>query len=236
MTKCHETEPLLASYAFGALDDDEQLQVERHLAHCPECRDALAALAGLPVLLDLAGSTETTIQTPPPLLEASVIAGLYRDHRSFPRTRRGHGLRGRRTRTLAAAALAVLVVAGIVLFHAPPSPVGDHGSLTLTASSDDPGAHATVRLLPHPWGTEVDLNARGLAPTHGSQIYEVWFVSLRGRVSAGTFTVGPRGGVTVRLAAAAHANQYTNIGITREPDGLNPARRGPNILRASLHT
>ena len=234
MTNCHETGPLLASYAFGALDPDEQVQVEHHLAQCPECRDALAALADLPALLDLAGNAETTIQTPPPLLEASVIAGLPLHHRSFPRIRRGHGLRGRRTRTLGAAALAGLVTAGIVLSQLGTGSIDHRVQLSLTASSHAPGARAIVRLLAHPWGTEVELSARGLAPTKGPQIYEVWFVSRRGRVSAGTFTVGPRGSVTVRLAAAAHASQYTNLGITLEPDGLDPARRGPNILRASL--
>jgi len=234
MTNCHENEPLLTSYAFGALDPDEQVQVEHHLAQCPECRDALAALADLPALLDLAGSAETTIQTPPPLLEASVIAGLPFHHRSSPRTRRGPGLRSRGTRALAAA-LAVLVIVGVVLSQLGTGSIDHSVRLTLRPSSDAPEARAIVRLLPHPWGTEVDLTAHGLKPTQEPQIYEVWFVSPRGRVSAGTFTVGPRGSVTVRLAAAARENQYTNLGITREPDGLNPSRRGPNILRASLH-
>jgi anti-sigma-K factor RskA len=63
----------------------------------------------------------------------------------------------------------------------------------------------------------------------------MWFVSPHGRVSAGTFTVGTQGHVTVTLASAAHAGQYRTLGVTLEPDGLNPARRGPNILHANLH-
>lgn len=233
MTNCPEMEPLVASYAFGALEGDEHLRVERHLAQCSECRDALATLADLPGFLDLAGGAETTIQTPSPLLEASVIAALPLHRRPSPRTRRGDGLRGRGTRPLAAAA--VLVIVSVVLSQLGPGSIDHSVHLTLRPSANAPEARAIVRLLPHPWGTEVDLTAHGLKPTQGPQIYEVWFVSPRGRVSAGTFTVGPRGSVTVRLAAAARENQYSNLGITREPDGLNPSRRGPNILRASLH-
>jgi len=235
MTACHEIGPLLAAYAFGALDPDEQRRSETHLAGCLGCREAYEQLADLPGLLDLAGGTETPIPAPPPLLEASVLAALPRHRRPRLRPRRGPGIRQPRTRGILAGALvATLALAAILLPRALTSPA-DHGThLALTASAPNPGARADVLLRPHPWGTEVDLQAQGLALTQGTQIYEVWFVSARGRVSAGTFTVGSQSRVTVRLAAAARASQYTSLGVTREPDGLNPSRRGPNILHASL--
>lgn len=89
-----------------------------------------------------------------------------------------------------------------------------------------------MQLRTHPWGTAVDLRAHGFVPTRATQIYEVWFVSSGGRVSARAFTVGPRGRVAISLAAALRA-RYSSLGVTLEPDGLNAARRGPNILRPS---
>ncbi len=168
----------------------------------------MSQLADLPRLLDLAGGTETSIQAPPPLLEASVLAALPRHRRPRWRPRRRPGIRQPRTRGILAGALvATLALAAILLPRALTSPADHRTRLALTASALNPGARADVRLRPHPWGTEVDLQAQGLAPTQGTQIYEVWFVSARGRVSAGTFTVGSQSRVTVRLVGAARASR-----------------------------
>ena len=44
----------LAGYVLGGLTVDEQHAVEAHLAACPACREELAELDPVPVLLDLA--------------------------------------------------------------------------------------------------------------------------------------------------------------------------------------
>ena len=36
---------------LGAIDPAERTQVDEHLATCPDCREELASLAGLPALL-----------------------------------------------------------------------------------------------------------------------------------------------------------------------------------------
>lgn len=233
MTDCSGIEPLLAARAFCALEPDELQLVDAHLERCAACQAAYAGLAGLPGLLDLAGSAEALIAVPPALLEASVLGALPRP-RERPRPRRGPLIRRRRGPVLGAALAAVLVLA-LGLAPLLRDRKGDQiPGVTLVAAPQEPGARAVVQVRRHPWGTEVDLQAQDLAPSRGTQIYEVWFVSPRGRVSAGTFTVGDQGRVTVRLASAARSGQYDSIGITREPDGLNPARRGPNVFRAPL--
>jgi anti-sigma-K factor RskA len=245
MSSCRDFEVLLAAHAFGALEPDEHEAVETHLAGCADCRRAYSQLAELPALLDLAGSTEARIASPPPLLEASVLAALPADrqrrscHRPrFARRRspQATGPRWRgvsaRSRALALTAVLALVVIGVTQL---PASSPHSVRLTLAPSPLAPDSRAVAILRPHPWGTEVDLQAQHLTPTHGTQIYEMWFVSPHGRVSAGTFTVGTQGHVTVTLASAAHAGQYRTLGVTLEPDGLNPARRGPNILHANLH-
>jgi hypothetical protein len=238
LSGCAEIEPLLAAHVLGVLETPERDRVEAHLAICPQCQLAHRRLEALPALLDLAGGTEAPIGSPPPLLEASVLAALP-PARSRPRWRRrpGLGLRGTgrvRPRLLGTAVgvgLAALAVLALLLGTGAPATSGLR--VAMSPSGVQPVARAQAVLRPRPWGTEVDLRAR-LAPTRGRQVYELWFVAPGGRLSAGTFTVGPSGRATVTLAAGAHPGQYRSIGITLEPDGLIPARRGPNILYARL--
>jgi anti-sigma-K factor RskA len=245
VSSCREVEMLLAAHAFAALEPDEQAAVDTHLAGCADCRRLHSQLTALPTLLDLAGSADVRIASPPPLLEASVLAALPADDGQasgwrprFARRSFGRGglraPRGKGVRVLVPALAAILVLLAVAVSHwsvSSPRPT----TLRLVSSALAPGSRAVAVLRPRPWGTEVELRARHLTPTHGTQIYEMWFVSSRGRVSAGTFTVGREGRVTVTLACAAHADQYRMLGVTLEPDGLNPARRGPNILHARLH-
>ena len=245
MSSCRDIEVLLAAHAFAALEPDEHEAVETHLAGCADCRRACRQLTELPGLLDLAGSTEARIASPPPLLEASVLAALpaggeprHRHRRRFARRPSPHGTAprwrgvGGQSVALALTAVLALVVIGVTQL---PASSPRSARLTLAPSPLAPASRAVAILRPHPWGPEVDLQAQHLTPTHGTQIDEMWFVSPRGRVSAGTFTVGTQGHVTVTLATAAHVGQYRTLGVTLEPDGLNPARRGPNILHANLH-
>ena len=48
---CDEIRHALGVYVLGAIDPAERTVVDRHLATCPDCRDELAGLAGLPALL-----------------------------------------------------------------------------------------------------------------------------------------------------------------------------------------
>src|SRR5690349_6560337 len=48
---CTEARLSLGVYVLGAIDPAERSLVEAHLQICPECRDELAGLAGLPALL-----------------------------------------------------------------------------------------------------------------------------------------------------------------------------------------
>jgi anti-sigma-K factor RskA len=245
VSSCRDIEVLLAAHAFAALEPNEHDAVQTHLVGCADCRRAYDQLTELPALLDLAGRTETRIASPPPLLEASVLAalppgGTQRSRRRPSFARRpwpqgtATGWRGVSARSLAPALAAVLLLVVIGVTQLPASSPRSV-KLTLAPSPLAPASRAVAIVRPHPWGTEVDLQAQHLAPTHGTQIYEMWFVSPRGRVSAGTFTVGHQGHVTVSLACAAHAGQYRTLGVTLEPDGLNPAKQGPNILSANLH-
>jgi Putative zinc-finger len=51
MTDCQHVRQLLGVYVVGAIDPAERFVVDNHLAVCPDCREELAGLAGLPALL-----------------------------------------------------------------------------------------------------------------------------------------------------------------------------------------
>jgi anti-sigma factor RsiW len=52
-----------AAYLLGALDTDERLAYEAHLAMCRRCRAGLAEISGIPPLL--AGLDESVFAAPP---------------------------------------------------------------------------------------------------------------------------------------------------------------------------
>jgi hypothetical protein len=111
MTSCREIRQALGVYVLGAIDPAERAQVDEHLATCPECREELASLAGLPAMLRKV-----------PMVEAERLAapGAEPDVAELPseemltslvaqtsNVRRIHRWRG-----LAAAAAAVIVAFG----------------------------------------------------------------------------------------------------------------------------
>ena len=51
MTDCQHVRQSLGVYVVGAIDPAERSVVDHHLASCPDCREELAGLAGLPALL-----------------------------------------------------------------------------------------------------------------------------------------------------------------------------------------
>lgn len=239
MTRCDDTRLLLGSYAIGGLEDGETVHVEEHLRTCAGCQAAYGELASLPALLSMVDPGKAVAAGPSPLLEDSVLAD-FAAQRGVPaearrKSRRRPAFGGPRWRVAlpsglvgAAATLVILTVAGV---FSPQTVRG--GEVALTPPSGVGGASAQVRLAGTTAGTEVELEAK-LPPLPGGEVYELWFVRGAGRVSAGTFTVDADGRADVRLATAARAGTYERLGITREPDGLDPARNGPSVVVGAL--
>lgn len=237
----------LGALTLSALSPEETSAVERHLEHCTHCRAEYERFAVVVPLLALVPEPPrgvTPVDTAPRHLEAAVLDG-YRDAGpSRPPVHRGRGAgarrpdwRGRMQRprvrlmrvalTAVAAASVVLVAVGVL--RDPPE------REQVLALRGEAGA-ATAELVQKPGGTRVTLRAEGLPASRGDEHYEVWLVRDGGRVSAGTFTVGPDGRADVELTAAATTRGYARLGVTREPDGSDPARNGPSVLSAALET
>jgi hypothetical protein len=169
MAGCREIRQALGVYVLGAIDPAERAQVDDHLTICPECREELASLAGLPALLRrippdeaerlaMADAGDQSDDYPPEELLHSLLARTA----SVRRARRWRGL-------VAAAAVVVLALGGGAVVtnalqgHAGGQAVAEHWH-KVTAVDPRTGAHLTVRYAPMTWGTMMDVQVSGIEP------------------------------------------------------------------------
>jgi anti-sigma factor RsiW len=238
VTRCDDAALLLGSYVLGGLDASETAQVEEHLATCDGCRQEHARIAALPGLLELLEPGEPTGEAPPARLEGAVLAGFAAERRgdaAMPRRIPRRGAGRLRWPVASAAALAGAVATLLVLALAGAFSSGPAETrVTLRAQAGAPaGATATAWLAPTAEGMAVELVA-DLPKLQRGEIYELWFGRKDGATSAGTFTVDGEGRAEVRLTSAARPGAYERMGITREPDGIDPARNGPVVVAGLL--
>ncbi|MFI0417482.1 anti-sigma factor family protein [Spongiactinospora sp. 9N601] len=99
MMRCEEVRLSLGAHALRALDADEAVVVEAHLAECGECRAEYDELVGVTAFLGRvsAGDVAQAVRPPRAVLDRMLDAGVRRR---------------RRSRVLLAAAAAAVVVAG----------------------------------------------------------------------------------------------------------------------------
>jgi anti-sigma factor RsiW len=156
-----------AAYVLGSLSASDRREFEAHMADCPQCREAVADLSGVPALLSqLDGAEVAAMDAPgrsssaPPEISPELLPLLLATVR----------WRRRRTRVVtwvassaAAAVLGIGVLVGVQGYtSAPPQqatassqPMAQVGT-TLLAS--------TVQLSSQHWGTFINLKCVCLAP------------------------------------------------------------------------
>jgi putative zinc finger protein len=166
MAGCREIRQALGVYVLGAIDPAERALVDSHLATCPECREELAALAGLPALLRRI-----------PVTEAERLALPGADGLDEPSEELLHSLlaraqrvrHGRRWRGLVAAAAAVVLALGIgavasaALQPSGPASIADLSLRWHTVSGTNAvtGTKMTVKYVPMAWGTLMNVQVSG---------------------------------------------------------------------------
>lgn len=168
----------LGAYALGQLDEAEWLRVRTHLEGCAECRAELTAIDPLARRLAMADPERlTSTPTPPPGLADEIVRRIQAERRPS---------RGRLPRwaSVAAAAVIALVLGGVVGYVIAPKPP----ALPLepvAVRALHPAVKASAQLVPHTWGTEIKLTARGF--DQGAR-YRVVVIDEEGdRVGAGGF-------------------------------------------------
>jgi anti-sigma factor RsiW len=157
-----------AAYVLGSLSAVDRREFEAHLANCPECREAVADLSGVPALLsqldrdEVAAIGESGPSSPTPEMSPELLPSLLAKVR----------WRRRRTRiatwvasSAAAAVLGVGVLVGVQgHFSTPPQQVtasaqqmSQVGTTLLTSTVDMSSQH---------WGTFINLKCVCLAPLY----------------------------------------------------------------------
>jgi anti-sigma-K factor RskA len=230
VTSCDDLRLSLGAYALDGLEPAERDAVERHLRSCEDCRRAYGRLAPLPALLDRVEPGRTVGASPDRRLEHAVVAG-FRDQ---GRARYAGRATTRRWRPALLGGV-VGIVATVAVMAATGLLAPDRSANTRLVLAPAPGGSgsAQARLLATRSGTEIELDAR-LPPSRPGELYELWLVGPGGRVSAGTFVVDAGGRAEVRLTTAAGGAGYRRLGITREPDSVDPARNGPTMVVGRL--
>jgi hypothetical protein len=204
-----------AAYLLGALDADERLAYEAHLAVCRRCRAALAEISAIPPLL--AGLDESAFGAPPQVAPAPV--------RDTPLPRQlqpaGPGRARRRWLTtglgLLAAACAIALIVIVVPSSGGPK-TAPRAMTALVATSVD----ATIALQPRSWGTEIDLTCwyqRGPAEP-SSDRYELVAHGAGGATyDLGNWRLAPGQRVIFTSGTALTETQIKNLQVT-QPNGL----------------
>jgi anti-sigma factor RsiW len=187
---CREVRLALGIYVVGAIDPAERAIVEEHLSHCPECREELAGLAGLPALLGrvpvsdaerlgLDSAELKDLEEPP----ARVLSSLLDEVALRRKTRRW------RVITAAAAAAVIAVGGGLAGGVAVSNALGQHG----TSSGQVPGpdiasgasakTHVTadVSYSPAPSGTTMTVWVSGV---RAGTVCKLWILDSDGERSA----------------------------------------------------
>lgn len=193
---CRDIRQALGIYVVGAIDPAERAVVDIHLGTCPDCREELAGLAGLPALLGRvpADEAERLILHDDDLSDPQPPAELLDSLLGRVAVRRA----SRRWSGIAAAAAAVLiaVTGGAVGARFidpgghPSAPVSIEAPEQVSATNAHTGVSAIVRYSGRSWGTQMEVWVAGIPAGTTCQLIAV--DSSGAKWPAGGWTV-PRG-------------------------------------------
>jgi hypothetical protein len=218
-----------AAYLLGALDADERLAYEAHLATCSPCRASLADISVIPPLL--AGLDETVFAAPIQAIPTPVPDAL------LPRLLQAAARDRARRRwlTTGLGLLAAACVTALIVILGPATSGPKPASWAMTALVDTQ-VNATIALQQRPWGTEIDVTCwyQGGAAEPPSDRYELVAHSADGATyDLGSWRLVPGRRVTFTSGTALSETQVKDLQIT-QPNG--PAILGlavPRFLRTA---
>ena len=216
-------EELLGSYLLGELTAEEERELERHLEECSRCQNELNRVRQTHDHLRALAASE-----PPTELKARILRRVGGE--TPARSIGGWWFWGS-----AAAALLVAAVLGLGLLQVLTG--GSSTGVPLTATGLAPEAGGEVRVEEAGQNLRVDLEVWDMPDLKENEYYEMWYYAEGGgRISCGTFRVGPDGRTTVNLTAPATAGDYPEIEITREPDDGDPQASDEEVLEGRLRS
>jgi anti-sigma-K factor RskA len=131
-----------AAYVLGALSPDDRAAFESHLKECPDCANAVQALAGLPGLL-----SQVTAEMPGQEAPAGLLPSALRTVRRI-----------RRRRTLTTIGVAVAAAAAVIVAVVVPPAEGPSGTAMTPLGAFPVQATATVAAVSG--GSRVDMSCQ----------------------------------------------------------------------------
>jgi len=149
---CEHVWGLIALEVVGQLSVDDEIALSAHTEGCPDCRDERRALMALSAVLPAADPDRFDGHELPFGLQTAVLDRLRAEQRRERRAHRSRYVLGSVAAAVTAAVVLTLVFAGSSGLKARTSTVALRGSSAV---------HATARLTPEPWGTELELNETG---------------------------------------------------------------------------
>jgi anti-sigma-K factor RskA len=253
-----ELEELLPLYALGALNKDEQAQVNAYLARNPAARKRLAEFKETTEALAFAAPPTQ----PAPRVKQALMARVTKDAlRREPAPSPGilsllGGLLRTLSPVLAVASFAAVLAAGvwgmslnnqIASLSAQTQALQTQLStqreivaelaapaqqvIAIAGTDSQPGAHG--HLVTHDDGSAV-LVVSGLDNLDPNRIYQLWMSRGDTPISAGLFEVGDDGVGILKVAMADSANTFNAVGISVEPAGGSALPTGDIVMLGQI--
>ena len=183
---CRDIRHALGVYVLGAIDPAERATLDSHLSTCPDCREELAGLAGLPALLGrvpLADAERLALDSVEPKDLEEPSAELLDSLLAQVAARR----RARRWRVIAVAAAAAIVIAvggglagGALSPHGGSSGPGGVNTVADLARGSNPVTHVSGAVYYTPSGSGTTMQAQFMGVKPGTHC-EFWLVTNAGQ-------------------------------------------------------
>jgi anti-sigma-K factor RskA len=232
---------LLPAYALGSLDEEEQLQVSKHLAVCTICRAELQDFEQVVDDLPL-----SIVQSEAPSeVKDKIMAYAGKEKESTVRTaeqtwwaRFTHAMRGSAP-VWGIASLVLILMLGlsnVVLWGRLNEIEKDSQSVlqSIPLQGTDATPQAVGMLVVSQNGEHGTLVVDGLPALDELSQYQLWLIRDGGRTSGGIFSVDEEGYGSLWVSSPEPLLSYSAFGITVEPAGGSLGPTGMKVLGGEL--
>ena len=234
---------LIALYALGALEADEQVAVDQHLDECGRCRRLLTESKELVLLL----AWTPDQHDPPPVLRDRLMRRVQQLqrlgaddrqpwwHRLIPDLRRrtpqlAFGLAGvMAVLLLFFGSRAVSLQQEVAVLRAQLSTqqlvvdvLRSPDTRVVALSNQTGGPEGAAQLLLDPARERALLVTSALPRLPQDQTYQLWLIGNNTPESMGTFEVNQQGVASIVVQANRPLNQFQAVGVSIEPEGGSP--------------
>lgn len=194
------------AYILGALEADERIEYQQHLATCDRCQLDVKAFSAIPGLLSHLDADELDISAASSRVAELAIARVEHDYAQVQSSKR-------RWRAAALIAIAAALVMALLMAISSLAGVGSgSGGQGIALDISTSGPTGTVVIEHRVWGTQIELKLDNLPPR---DLYQLWAVAADGsRQIAATWTATPAGRANITGAAATPTSDLAEIVVT----------------------